>query len=155
VLEDADAGVDAEAPTLRIPGRVAHINPEYGEQRASWVPCDFASLTVVQLAPHMVNDHRGKEYLKALKGVTAARTAAEPPPRWVGFNAAPPHCACCSAPFAWESTFRSAAHEVCARHHCRGCGRVVCDACSHNRSCLPQFGIVEPERVCDACFFTL
>ena len=41
------------------------------------------------------------------------------------------------------------------RHHCRGCGKVVCDACSRNRACLPQYGIIEPVRVCDACFFTL
>lgn len=43
--------------------------------------------------------------------------------------------------------------QVCARHHCRSCGNVVCGACSLNRSCLPEYGIIELSRVCDACFF--
>ena len=48
---------------------------------------------------------------------------------------------------------RSAAQQACARHHCRACGRVVCDGCSQRRQCLPQFGIVEAVRCCDKCFF--
>ena len=49
---------------------------------------------------------------------------------------------------------RSAAQQACARHHCRACGRVVCDGCSRRVQCLPQFGILEPARTCDACFFS-
>jgi len=37
------------------------------------------------------------------------------------------------------------------RHHCRKCGRVVCDGCSKARVCIPQFGFHEPVRVCREC----
>jgi hypothetical protein len=75
------------------------------------------------------------------------------PPRWVPFDEAPPSCACCGAHFTWESTFHSHAQQACARHHCRRCGKVVCDPCSRQRVVLPQYGIVEPVRVCDGCYF--
>ena len=101
----------------------------------------------------MVDDHWGRSYLGALKAAKAARTAAEPPPRWVPFDEAPPSCACCAAHFSWESTFHSHAQQACARHHCRRCGKVVCDPCSRQRVVLPQYGIVEPVRVCDGCYF--
>jgi hypothetical protein len=48
---------------------------------------------------------------------------------------------------------RSAAAQVCARHHCRACGNVVCNACSLTRQSLPQFGILSAVRICDSCFF--
>jgi hypothetical protein len=101
-----------------------------------------------------VSDHLGVAYFAALKSVKAAMLpSVAPPPPWVPFDAAPPVCACCRSVFSWEVTCKSAAQQVCARHHCRGCGRVVCDSCSRNRACKPQFGIVEPARVCDACYF--
>ena len=43
------------------------------------------------------------------------------------------------------------AQQVCARHHCRRCGAVVCGACSENKACLPKFGIIDAVRVCDRC----
>ena len=52
-----------------------------------------------------------------------------------------------------DSSARSAAQQACARHHCRACGRVVCDACSRREQCIPQFGILKPARCCDTCFF--
>ena len=104
-----------------------------GVLRASWVPTDYPPLCAIQLAPHMVDDHWGRSYLGALKAAKAARTAAEPPPRWVPFDEAPPSCACCGAHFSWESTFQSSAQQVNARHHCRRCGMVVCDGCSRQR----------------------
>ncbi len=35
------------------------------------------------------------------------------------------------------------------RHHCRQCGKLVCDKCSKNRAILP--GSAKPVRVCDGC----
>jgi len=37
-------------------------------------------------------------------------------------------------------------------HHCRACGKGVCDTCSSNRVCVPLRGIDFPQRVCDTCF---
>jgi len=38
------------------------------------------------------------------------------------------------------------------RHHCRHCGRVVCDACSSKKSFIPKFTVVkEAVRVCTQC----
>ena len=142
---------DPTAPTLRIPGRLLHLYEVRGVYHGAWVPNDFAALTSIVLAPHMVEDHRGRAYLAALKAARAALAAADTPPDWVPFDRAPDGCACCGAHFVWESTLRSHAQQVCARHHCRRCGRVVCSACSANRACLPKFGIIDAVRVCDRC----
>lgn len=37
------------------------------------------------------------------------------------------------------------------QHHCRGCGRAVCDKCSENRSVIPIMGFESSVRVCDTC----
>lgn len=37
------------------------------------------------------------------------------------------------------------------RHHCRACGLLFCAACSSTFVPLPQFGHIEPVRVCDLC----
>lgn len=42
------------------------------------------------------------------------------------------------------------------RHHCRGCGKVFCDACSKNKMELPAcYNTKGPQRVCDSCRVTL
>jgi len=39
------------------------------------------------------------------------------------------------------------------RHHCRACGEIFCARCCKSWILLPpQFGYVDPERVCKACF---
>ncbi|XP_020624382.1 uncharacterized protein LOC110061862 [Orbicella faveolata] len=38
------------------------------------------------------------------------------------------------------------------KHHCRACGQVFCSECSKQRIPLPQFGYMNPERVCENCF---
>lgn len=38
------------------------------------------------------------------------------------------------------------------RHHCRGCGNVVCGNCSRHTARLPQYGLQsKEERICDVC----
>ena len=228
---------EADSPQLHVPGRVLHLYYVHGAYRAAWLPEGGASayppLQSIELAPHMLSDHRGASYLSALKSARASSLAPLQPPRWVPFREAGDTCACCHAPFTWEQTEpdsptlaqnasalrrssnpampisaaaarnsyspsptppaeaplaaeqstgktseggggkegasdgggggrgiggadneRSAAQQACTRHHCRACGRVVCDACSRRQQCLPQFGIIEQARVCDACFFS-
>ncbi|KAA0187848.1 hypothetical protein HAZT_HAZT008847 [Hyalella azteca] len=53
-------------------------------------------------------------------------------------------CQVCTAEFSL--TFR--------RHHCRACGKVVCERCSNNRAPL-EFKANNPERVCDLCYESL
>ena len=157
-VEDEEAtGVDGEqsTPILRVPGRVLHLYTTHGVYRGAWVPADLPTLCELQLAPHMLTDHLSANYTSALRACKAARTATQQPPEWVPFDKAPNSCSCCKARFSWEGTFRSKSHELCARHHCRGCGRVVCDACSRRRQCLPQFGIMDAVRVCDACVYKI
>lgn len=50
-------------------------------------------------------------------------------------------CQLCSASFS--ILFR--------RHHCRNCGKVVCENCSSNRVLLPHVHETKPLRVCDEC----
>ncbi|KAG9394912.1 hypothetical protein J8273_0119 [Carpediemonas membranifera] len=38
------------------------------------------------------------------------------------------------------------------RHHCRACGRVVCNNCSRRRVPVPELEHVTPVRVCDECY---
>ncbi|KAJ3596659.1 hypothetical protein NHX12_003063 [Muraenolepis orangiensis] len=40
------------------------------------------------------------------------------------------------------------------RHHCRACGKVVCQACSSNKHCL-EYLKNQLARVCDQCFLVL
>ncbi|KAL0241126.1 hypothetical protein GEMRC1_006361 [Eukaryota sp. GEM-RC1] len=38
------------------------------------------------------------------------------------------------------------------RHHCRSCGKCVCNGCSSNRTPLPSLGFFTPVRVCNSCY---
>ncbi|KAL7295622.1 hypothetical protein TKK_0010985 [Trichogramma kaykai] len=46
-----------------------------------------------------------------------------------------------------EETF----NDLLPLHHCRDCGRGVCEDCSKNRKRVPRRGWDNPVRVCDAC----
>ena len=60
---------------------------------------------------------------------------------WV-LNQDAPYCMQCHALFRYP---------VRRRHHCRRCGRVVCDECSQSRRLLPHLHASKPQRVCDRC----
>ncbi|KAG0497550.1 hypothetical protein HPP92_002241 [Vanilla planifolia] len=53
-----------------------------------------------------------------------------------------PRCDVCNCSF---TAFRR-------RHHCRRCGRTLCNEHSSNQMALPQFGIHSNVRVCDDCY---
>lgn len=38
------------------------------------------------------------------------------------------------------------------KHHCRACGQVFCSDCTKQKIRLPQFGYMNPERVCENCY---
>lgn len=50
-------------------------------------------------------------------------------------------CCCCETMFS----------DAVPLHHCRDCGRGVCQDCSQHRKPVPRRGWDNPVRVCDAC----
>ncbi|KAL3313724.1 Zinc finger FYVE domain-containing protein 1 [Cichlidogyrus casuarinus] len=51
------------------------------------------------------------------------------------------NCPCCKSPFGPRR----------AIHHCRECGKGVCNGCSNSRAPVPMRGLDTPSRVCDMC----
>ena len=41
------------------------------------------------------------------------------------------------------------------QHHCRICGKAVCDGCSQKRSTFPRMGYELEQRMCSTCFETI
>ncbi|CAE7318299.1 unnamed protein product [Symbiodinium sp. CCMP2592] len=64
-------------------------------------------------------------------------------PTWVANGGV--NCQSCSVTFTC----------VRRRHHCRACGRLLCNACSLQRLPLSILGYLQPVRVCDDCCFVL
>ena len=93
-------------------------------------------------------------------------------------------CERCSSPFFWNFKgmwnqravgYRQVRHiEICIwpsrdkwteysvglfffilQHHCRKCGRAVCNECSNRESVLPIMGFEYSVRVCNDCFETI
>jgi len=60
-------------------------------------------------------------------------------------NSSASNCVLCNTPFG-RITNR--------RHHCRNCGRLVCEPCSSRKFQLTD-GNTEPQRVCDVCYHIL
>ncbi|EDV98972.1 WD repeat and FYVE domain-containing protein 2 [Drosophila grimshawi] len=70
-------------------------------------------------------------------------------PDWVESN----NCQLCSRPFFWN--FRSMMDQKqlgIRQHHCRHCGKAVCDNCSTNRINIPIMGFEFDVRCCDPCY---
>jgi len=61
-------------------------------------------------------------------------------------------CQRCSRPFFWNFKAMVDQKTIGLRqHHCRRCGKAVCDACSGNKSAIPIMGYEHSVRVCDEC----
>lgn len=41
------------------------------------------------------------------------------------------------------------------QHHCRHCGKAICDVCSPEKLTIPLMGFESPVRVCSVCFSSL
>ncbi|KAK3095101.1 hypothetical protein FSP39_010354 [Pinctada imbricata] len=70
-------------------------------------------------------------------------------PQWEECDA----CQKCSEPFFWN--FRKMWEEKKIgnrQHHCRKCGKAICNKCSTKRSTIPPMGYEYEVRVCDDCF---
>ncbi|UYV79634.1 WDFY2 [Cordylochernes scorpioides] len=61
-------------------------------------------------------------------------------------------CQRCSRPFFWNFKAMLDKKTIGIRqHHCRRCGKAVCDRCSSNKSTIPMMGYEFDVRVCDEC----
>ncbi|KAK8382782.1 hypothetical protein O3P69_011372 [Scylla paramamosain] len=61
-------------------------------------------------------------------------------------------CQYCERPFFWNIKAMMDQKQIGLRqHHCRKCGKAVCDNCSSKRSCIPTMGFEFDVRVCDKC----
>lgn len=69
------------------------------------------------------------------------KLSAELAPAWIPDDAAT-HCMICS---------KVKFSPVIRKHHCRRCGKIVCNGCSTKRLLLASQS-TEPVRVCDPCF---
>lgn len=117
------------------------------------VRCEHLFDLVIEI-PRAVNLHiRAKTAILAPQFLFASTPPAPPPlatvpqevsfrPQWQPDETATA-CARCSASFG---LFR-------LRHHCRNCGKVVCDDCSKKRTKIVNLGYDEDAvRVCDGCY---
>ncbi|XP_013385878.1 WD repeat and FYVE domain-containing protein 2 [Lingula anatina] len=70
-------------------------------------------------------------------------------PEWIESDM----CQKCDCPFFWNFKRMWEQKTIGNRqHHCRKCGKAVCNNCSSKRSTLPVMGFEFPVRLCDACF---
>jgi len=65
-------------------------------------------------------------------------------------------CEKCASPFFWNFKQMWDQKIVGVRqHHCRKCGRAVCQKCSDKMSVLPKYGYEHEVRLCQECFLTI
>ncbi|XP_042236847.1 WD repeat and FYVE domain-containing protein 2-like isoform X2 [Homarus americanus] len=73
-------------------------------------------------------------------------------PEWLEADS----CQYCERPFFWNLRAMVDQKQIGLRqHHCRKCGKAVCDSCSSNKSCIPIMGFEFDVRVCDNCHSTI
>jgi len=73
-------------------------------------------------------------------------------PKWLESDS----CQICHLPFFWNFHAMWTQKQIGLRqHHCRKCGRAICDACSQTRTALPLIGYETVQRVCNDCMKTL
>jgi len=66
------------------------------------------------------------------------------------------NCQLCNKPFFWNLKSMYDQKQIGLRqHHCRKCGKAICDYCSSKRSTLTDRGHEYPVRVCENCYITI
>ncbi|XP_019865100.1 WD repeat and FYVE domain-containing protein 2 [Aethina tumida] len=69
-------------------------------------------------------------------------------PEWVESDL----CQLCGRPFFWNFRAMMDQRQLGLRqHHCRHCGKAVCEKCSLHRLTIPSMGFEFAVRVCDTC----
>lgn len=87
----------------------------------------------------------GEDSVVVFWDMTATRKET---PEWVESDT----CQLCRKPFFWNIRAMVETHTLGLRqHHCRACGRAVCDTCSAPTATIPVMGFEFPVRVCSPC----
>ncbi len=149
------AGEQHNLADLFLPGRILHIYSHRSVYKARFVPRDMPTFRFLHAYGNCYTDHLAANYFDALGevlDVSAAQAAGQFPPAWVPYNASDV-CQCCGSGFTWASTSQSSAQINRDKHNCRQCGKLVCDSCADHRQPIPDIGLKQCVRVCDACFF--
>eukprot|EP00037_Helgoeca_nana_P028500 m.335434 g.335434 ORF g.335434 m.335434 type:complete len:254 (+) comp27770_c0_seq5:171-932(+) len=94
--------------------------------------------------PDRLSDDREAQFLSDIEMETARQKPKESPD-WTPDGSS----ACCEECFVKFNVFRR-------RHHCRRCGRLVCDKCAPKDNTKPilEFGVLESVRHCLKCYVT-
>ena len=112
------------------------------EEKNEWV--EALQRAIDTLNHNVVNVGAGSGHvIRSNVQMTEEMRAAAAAPVWTTDKESK-HCALCSSAFTMLKR----------RHHCRQCGKCVCDKCSTNRCVLPNVGVGDkktPVRVCDNC----
>lgn len=88
----------------------------------------------------------GEDSVLVFWEMNAMRKAA---PDWVESDT----CQTCTKPFFWNLKAMMDQRTLGIRqHHCRNCGKAVCDKCSTNRINIPIMGFEFDVRVCNPCY---
>ncbi|XP_049802981.1 WD repeat and FYVE domain-containing protein 2 [Schistocerca nitens] len=91
----------------------------------------------------------GEDHVLVFWDMTAERKET---PEWQESDT----CQRCGRPFFWNLRAMMDQRQLGLRqHHCRLCGRAVCDRCSNGRSTIPVMGFEFDVRVCDPCHVQL
>lgn len=73
-------------------------------------------------------------------------------PEWVESDL----CQLCGRPFFWNLRAMMDQRQLGLRqHHCRHCGKAVCEKCSAGRISIPTMGFESAVRVCEPCYNNL
>jgi hypothetical protein len=129
-----------------------HIYSCHGQYHASMVSRKFPALRHIEVQGDMFKNHSAKNIFDALCIVKAVNRSKVEAPYWESFDHSDV-CSCCCNKFCWHSTLRSEAQGFRDKHNCRMCGKLCCGPCSQKRQALPHIGLLQPVRVCDACFY--
>lgn len=137
------------------PGLMMKTFKYRGTDRAVLVDHNFGSLSRLEPAETLLEDHLLDNVVKCLRNIEAGKKANTPPVWQSTVNHEKKglyvKCTVCDYFVGWQYTGDSEAVEIRATHHCHACGRIVCTDCSTIRMSLPEIGILNEVRVCDNC----
>ncbi|XP_017261042.1 FYVE, RhoGEF and PH domain-containing protein 6 isoform X2 [Kryptolebias marmoratus] len=117
------------------------LSASSASERDEWL--EAISTAISEHTKKKISFIAGNQYEEPLENVDDGAPLGSKAPIWIP-DLRTTMCMICTSEFTL--TWR--------RHHCRACGKVVCQVCSTNK-CPLAYKKNEPARVCDECFNTL